>query len=46
MRKAEVKTTTTKRKKAGLEPVVTMLDMPETVDEAIEMSSPEGEMAK
>lgn len=42
MRKTKLKTTTTKRKKAGLpEVVVTMLDMPETVDEAIKMSSPE-----
>ena len=41
MQKTEVKTTTTKRKQMGLPEVATMLEMPETVDEAIEMSSHE-----
>ena len=40
MQKTKVKTTTNKRKQMGLPEVVMMLEMPETIDEAIEMSSP------
>lgn len=40
MQKTKVKTTTNKRKQMGLPEVVMMLEMPETIDEAIKMSSP------
>ena len=39
MKKTKVKTTTAKRKQKGLPEVVMTLEMPETIDEAIEMSS-------